>query len=105
MATEVIDQIKVEDEVDVKEDVDVKEEINDKVEVKDDVNEKMVTIITQDNHSFPVKVGIARQSKTIDNMFKDLGDGIKMDEGIPLKTVDQATFEKIQEWCETHKGM
>lgn len=66
--------------------------------------EPEVTITTNDDRSFPVKLTIARMAKTINTMINDLGESLDLTVGIPLPNVDGPIFEKVLEWCEEHKN-
>uniref|UniRef100_A0A914BV64 Skp1-related protein n=1 Tax=Acrobeloides nanus TaxID=290746 RepID=A0A914BV64_9BILA len=69
-----------------------------------ELNERDVVITTNDNRNFTVKIGVARVSKTINNMIQDLGESLDLSSGIPLPNVDGPIFEKVLEWCEEHKN-
>lgn len=69
-----------------------------------ELNERDVVITTNDNRNFTVKIGVARVSKTINNMIQDLGESLDLSSGIPLPNVDGPIFEKVLEWCEEHKS-
>lgn len=69
-----------------------------------ELNDCEIVVTTKDGRTFPVALKLAKASKMINTMVKDVGERLDLSNGIPLPEVNGDIFEQVLEWCKNHEG-